>query len=89
MVRERDVWVFVEVKTRRSTRFGSAAEAVTPTKRRRLVHAATSYLLRHGLSLDTTRCRFDVVAIDGEALTWIAGAFTLDDLPPTGFGEGL
>ena len=54
--------VFVEVKARRSAEFGTAAEAVTRVKQRRLVAMATDYLSRH--HLHGCPCRFDVVAID-------------------------
>ena len=53
--------VFVEVKTRNSHEFGSAAEAVTPVKQRRLVRLATEYLAHH--QIHDCPCRFDVVAI--------------------------
>src|SRR5262249_27055021 len=58
------VTVFVEVKVRLSGSRGSAAEAVTRAKQRRLVSMAEDYLSRHAL-VDVP-CRFDVVAIDGE-----------------------
>lgn len=54
--------VFVEVKARRSDRFGGAAESVTPWKQRRLAAMALDYLAWVG-RLDAP-CRFDVVAID-------------------------
>lgn len=55
--------VFVEVKVRATAEFGTAAEAVTAWKQRRLAAMATDYLARNGgLS---GPCRFDVVAIDG------------------------
>jgi len=54
--------VFVEVKARRSTRRGSAAESVSPAKRRRVAAMALDYLA-WTRQLDA-RCRFDVVAID-------------------------
>jgi putative endonuclease len=53
--------VFVEVKARRSTRFGTPAEAVTPRKQRRILTMAQIFLGRH--RLEGTRCRFDVVSI--------------------------
>lgn len=53
--------VFVEVKAREGKVFGEAAEAVTATKRRRIVSLATEYLARHHL-VDQP-CRFDVVSI--------------------------
>lgn len=39
--------IFVEVRTRRSQRFGTAAESITATKRARLVALAESYLQAH------------------------------------------
>ena len=53
--------VFVEVKTRRTTRFGTPQEAVTWRKRARLRAMATDYLSRHGLT--DSPCRFEVVAV--------------------------
>lgn len=55
--------VFVEVKARRSDRFGSAAESVTDWKQRRIAAMALDYLSWVGRLDDP--CRFDVVAIDG------------------------
>jgi putative endonuclease len=57
--------VFVEVKAREGKVFGEAAEAVTATKRRRLVALATEYLARHRLS--DQPCRFDVVSVHLES----------------------
>ena len=54
--------VFVEVKTRRSYRYGSAKTSVTAEKRRRLSLAALVYLKRTGLM--HTPARFDVVTVD-------------------------
>jgi putative endonuclease len=55
--------VFVEVKARRTTRFGEAAEAIPIWKRRRIAAMALDYLARHDRL--TVASRFDVVAIDG------------------------
>ena len=59
-----EVIVFVEVKRRRSREFGSAAEAVTDWKQRRVAAMAVDYLARNKLT--ARPCRFDVVAIDDE-----------------------
>jgi putative endonuclease len=73
ILRERDgTVVFVEVRSRRSTRAGGAAASVTSTKQRRIVHAARHYL--RGWA-ELPPCRFDVVAIDAGELTWLPGAF--------------
>ena len=44
---DRGVLIFVEVKTRSSTGFGSPRDAVTPAKRRKLARAASHYMLAH------------------------------------------
>lgn len=56
---------FVEVKTRRSSKFGLPQAAVTPTKQKQISKIALNYLQRHNL-LDVP-CQFDVVAI---VLSW-------------------
>ena len=63
IARDGETTVFVEVKARVSDEFGSAAEAVTAWKQRRLSRMASDYLARSGLGCGP--CRFDVVAIDG------------------------
>lgn len=54
--------VFVEVKERGGDSHGTAVEAVTLHKRRRVVRAARLYAATRGLSEQPVR--FDVVAID-------------------------
>ena len=53
--------VFVEVKTRRTMRFGLPAEAVTPMKQQHIRYCAEVYFVEKGL--DTYYARFDVVEI--------------------------
>jgi putative endonuclease len=53
--------VFVEVKGRRSGRFGLPAEAVGPRKQRHLLQVASAYL--ETKSLRNRACRFDVIAV--------------------------
>jgi putative endonuclease len=64
--------VFVEVRARGGAGHGGAASSVTSAKQRRIVRAAQHYLM--GLAM-LPPCRFDVVAIDGDALQWLPGAF--------------
>ena len=62
IVAERDgVLVFVEVKARMDGEFGTAAEAVTRWKQRRLTRMARDYLTRERVR--DRPCRFDVVTI--------------------------
>lgn len=73
--------VFVEVRFRRHTQFGTGADTVGPRKRRRLAAAAAHYLQRHPQHADRT-CRFDVVSIASgrtPGIEWIRNAFTLDE----------
>lgn len=75
ILRERDgTLVFVEVRVRADLRAGGAAASVTAAKRRRLAYAAQHYLM---CLPSLPPCRFDVVAIDGEQLQWLRGAFDL------------
>ena len=65
--------VFVEVRARSSDRFGSAASSVTARKQAILARLAASWLQRRGLPGDTAR--FDVVAVQGDRIDWLQGAF--------------
>src|SRR5687768_5410214 len=61
VARDGAVLVFVEVKARSGSNFGSPFESVTWKKRQRLSQMAASYLFVKRLA--GTACRFDVVAI--------------------------
>jgi putative endonuclease len=65
--------VFVEVKARETAECGTAGEAVTDRKQRRLASMAVDYLARNHVT--NRPCRFDVVAIDGPVLTVYPSAF--------------
>lgn len=62
VAREAGALVFVEVKTRSSATFGSAAEAITPRKQRQLLLLASIYLT--GRQEANQACRFDVVTVE-------------------------
>lgn len=73
ILRDRDgTLVFVEVRSRSAAEHGGAAASVTRGKQRRIIRAAQHYLLRLP---SLPPCRFDVVAIDGDALVWLPAAF--------------
>lgn len=61
ILRDGDDVVFCEVKTRRSTSFGTPAEAIGPEKVRRLRRLAARWLAES--SLRPREIRFDVVAV--------------------------
>lgn len=72
--------VFVEVRSRRYSRYGTPAESVTRAKQQKLLRAAAFYLQCQHLDLP---CRFDVVAILRPAgaephIEWIRDAFQLN-----------
>jgi len=72
--------VFVEVKTRGPGSLAAPLDAVTPTKRARIIRAASAYLSENDLW--EAPCRFDVAALvatgDGFAFEHIENAFGLE-----------
>ncbi|MDO5787545.1 MAG: YraN family protein [Phascolarctobacterium sp.] len=54
---------FIEVKTRRSSRYGKPAEAVTLAKQRKIYRVAQYYLQMRGLASRIPVLSFDVVEI--------------------------
>lgn len=56
-----EVLVFVEVKTRRSNRYGSAEEAITPKKIEHIKKVALHYLAAYHFKYK--EIRFDVISI--------------------------
>jgi putative endonuclease len=71
IMQQHSMLVFVEVRKRADNRHGGAAASVTAAKQGRLIIAAQIYLQRYRMP---PACRFDVVAIDGAALTWLKSA---------------
>ncbi|HGO5856014.1 TPA: YraN family protein [Mannheimia haemolytica] len=64
--------VFVEVRQRKSNRFGSAVESIDYRKQQKWQNAANMWLLKQNQSLETANCRFDVVAFEGnQTPVWI------------------
>jgi len=79
IARHNGAWVFVEVKARRSGRFGDPKAALTPTKQRKISMAALAFLKSRGGT--QTKARFDVVTVrqvEGQPhVELIANAFDL------------
>lgn len=73
IMRDGEQLVFVEVRYRSRSDYGSAAESVNRKKQQRLTLAALHYLQKSG---HTGPCRFDVLAIDGKQEPhWLKDAF--------------
>lgn len=77
IIAEKDnVTVFVEVRARSNTAFGSGAESITAAKCSRIVKTAAAYIKRFAPQTDF---RFDVISIKpGQEPEHIAAAFTAD-----------
>lgn len=83
IMRDADTLVFVEVRARRSDRFGSALESITTDKQSRIIATAQQYLQQNRLQQN---CRFDVIAVriqttadsqNHQVSDWIRDAFQL------------
>ena len=76
IAKDEDTIVFVEVRARKSAKFGSAEESVTSRKQKLLIEAANFFISKN--QLDCEGFRFDVVAIDmkaGSKILHIKNAF--------------
>jgi len=65
---------FIEVKYRRTNKFGLGREAVTFPKQKRIRNIATVYLKFHGL-YNKIHVSFDVIEIQGDKIEHIIGCF--------------
>lgn len=78
IARDKNDLVFVEVRYRKNQNFGGAVASVNKKKQERVVRAANHYLQKHKLN-NNIACRFDVIAISGQAhnltFDWIKAAF--------------
>lgn len=71
IMRDGNELVFIEVRARRNGSFGGAASSVTSGKRARLILAAQVFLQQlHRMPA----CRFDVIAFEGEQISWLKSA---------------
>lgn len=77
IMRDGEMLVFVEVKTRQTAEIGEPYLAVTRSKQKQLIKAAHQYIIEHNLNLEA---RFDVVSIVHNSfrtkIEYIEGAFT-------------
>jgi len=75
--------IVVEVRYRRSARFGGAAVTVTRKKQLKVIKS-TLLLLQHRPALNNLAVRFDVVAISGRLaspkISWLKAAFSADGI---------
>ena len=62
VAKHKDSLVFIEVRTKRSLKFGSPEESITPTKKQRMIATALHYQQAHN-NLPTL-WRIDIVVIE-------------------------
>ena len=72
------ILVFVEVRYRKNSLFGSAIDSVDSTKQTKIIRTANHYLQQQS-EFDNFICRFDVIGIESDLkypkITWIQDAF--------------
>ncbi|MBP3237577.1 MAG: YraN family protein [Lachnospiraceae bacterium] len=71
---EGDELAIIEVKYRKNMLYGTAAEAVTKTKMKKLINTAMFFVRKHP-EYEGLNMRFDVLAIDGKNIELIKSAF--------------
>lgn len=74
IAKEEEYICFIEVKYRTDTKSGYPEEAVNRTKQHRIRLGAGQYLYQKQLPTETA-CRFDIISILGQEITWIKNAF--------------
>lgn len=74
IAKDREYLVFIEVKYRSSTAYGYPEEAITSTKKQKIIKTARYYMQLKGISQDVP-CRFDVIVILKEDIHLIKDAF--------------
>lgn len=77
VMQQEQVVVFIEVRYRKTDRYGTPAETVTPAKQRKLLVAARHWLATHPVQARLP-CRFDIMAgrpgESGPQFEWIMDA---------------
>ncbi len=78
IMQDTDNLVFIEVRYRRQSRYGSGLESVNRRKQQRIAQCAAHYLHQHPRAANYA-ARFDVVALTANAedpkIEWIRNAF--------------
>lgn len=77
IMRDGNELVFVEVRLRTNTDYGSAVESINYTKQQKLLKSATHYLQKNRL-IDQIDCRFDVIGFSNSNIEWIKDAFSYE-----------
>jgi len=73
VMEDKNALVFVEVKSRRGSKYGQPEEAITRTKIQHMTQAAMFYIQRH--NLHNKMIRFDVVTVEENGFQHFENAF--------------
>ncbi|EPJ45589.1 MAG: hypothetical protein OFPII_26040 [Osedax symbiont Rs1] len=77
---DHETLVFIEVRQRSNSKFGGAADSVTPKKQQKIITTAKHFLMRHA-KYNQHFCRFDVLAFESNTAqcqpVWYKDAFRL------------
>ncbi|TAL59204.1 MAG: YraN family protein [Legionella sp.] len=76
IMRDKEYFVFIEVRSRVNVSYGGGIDTITYGKRQKIIKTATHYLMRNQI-YEKYPVRFDVIGIDGKSgeLSWIKDAF--------------
>ena len=77
IMRDKNYYVFIEVKRREKIDHGEPLECIDRRKQTNIIRTATVFLLRNGL-FNSAFCRFDVIGILPGEITWIKDAFQVN-----------
>jgi putative endonuclease len=62
VTKQKDITIFVEVKTRTSNKMGLPEESITPRKRQHMISAADHYAAEHEID----HWQIDVISVEGK-----------------------
>ena len=83
IAKDKDAYVFIEVKTRHQGRFGTPEESISPTKLRFIQKSISLYFAQKNLSEFDTNFRIDLIAIEHthqhQEIRHYKNAFAFDD----------
>lgn len=78
IMQDKKILVFIEVRSRQTSAYGSSIETVDPHKQSRIIRSASHYLQSKHL-YDQVDCRFDVVGLNKVGnIVWIKDAFQVE-----------
>lgn len=73
IAKDGDFLVFIEVKTRKTKKYGQASEFVNFAKQQKIIKTASQFLMQNTLDLQP---RFDVIEVYNNEINHIKNAFT-------------